>query len=107
MLAQSLKPATLPTTERLMTFRVEDLTVTLLPERLDAADAANCTKCTKCTGRTGGPSDCSCPSDQADCQCAGCKDVSSAAKKSQADRAADDLAVLRAELDQFLATVGK
>jgi hypothetical protein len=94
-------------TERLMTFRVEDLTVSLLPERYDAANPANCTKCTKCTARTGGPSECSCPSDQGGCECANCKDSSSPAKKSQAARAADDLAILRAQLDEFLATVGK
>jgi len=107
MFAHSLKPATLNATERLMTFRVEDLTVSLLPERYDAANPANCTKCTKCTARTGGPSECSCPSDQGGCECASCKDSSSPAKKSQAARAADDLAILRAQLDEFLATVGK
>ena len=90
-----------------MTFRVEDLTVSLLPERYDAAKPADCTKCTKCTARTGGPSDCSCPSDEGGgCDCVNCKASSSPAKK-QADHSVGDLALLRAQLDEFLASIGK
>lgn len=88
-----------------MTFRVEDLTVSLLPERYDAAQPADCTKCTKCTARTGGPSDCSCPSeDGGGCECGGCKASSSPAKK-KSELSHDDLAILRAQLDEFLASV--
>ena len=89
-----------------MTFRVEDLTVSLLPERYDAAKPADCTKCTKCTARTGGPSDCSCPSDnKGGCDCPNCEGSSAPVKKAELTR--DDLAVLRAQLDEFLASIGQ
>ena len=49
-----------------MTFRVEDLTVSLLPERYEIEDAAACTKCTKCTAKTGPMTDCT-GTNQGDC----------------------------------------
>ena len=87
-----------------MTFRVEDLTVTLLPERYEIEDAAACTKCTKCTARTGDPSACSNPSEQG-CVC--CERNSDAPTKPKAAMAEQDLAELRAQLDQFLASLNK
>jgi hypothetical protein len=86
-----------------MTFRVEDLTVTLLPERYDIEDAA-CTKCTKCTARTGDPTSCSDPS-EAGCEC--CQKASNPTKKTKSSAAEQDLAELRAQLDQFLASLNK
>ena len=86
-----------------MTFRVEDLTVTLLPERYEIEDAKACTKCTKCTARTGDPSQCSNPSD-ADCgPC--CEKSSQAPTKTKSSMAEQDLAELHAQLDQFLASL--
>ena len=87
-----------------MTFRVEDLTVTLLPERYEIEDAKACTKCTRCTARTGDPSECSNPSDQG-CVC--CRNASDAPTKSKSSMAEQDLAELRAQLDQFLASLNK
>jgi hypothetical protein len=87
-----------------MTFRVEDLTVTLLPERFEIEDAAACTKCTKCTARTGDPTACSDPSEQG-CEC--CQKASQAPKKTKSSMAEQDLAELRAQLDEFLASLDK
>jgi hypothetical protein len=89
-----------------MTFRVEDLTVTLLPERFEIEDAAACTKCTKCTARTGDPTACSDPSEQG-CECCGKASQSPQPKKTKSSMAEQDLAELRAQLDEFLASLDK
>jgi hypothetical protein len=77
-----------------MTFRVEDLTVSLLPERIQAEDFADCTQCTKCTAETGDPTDCSNPSGH-DCSCG----------SKPTKRHERELETLRAQLDEFLASV--
>jgi hypothetical protein len=84
-----------------MTFRVEDLSVALLPERYEiemADQCTQCTKCTKCTAKTGGPSDCTCPSGK-DCACDNTGSGSSPTKKAEAD-----LEFLHGQLDELLAT---
>jgi hypothetical protein len=89
-----------------MTFRVEDLTVTLLPERYEIEDAAACTKCTKCTARTGDPSQCSNPSEQG-CECCEKNSQAPKPKRTKSSMAEHDLAILRSQLDEFLASLNK
>jgi hypothetical protein len=88
-----------------MTFRVEDLTVSLLPEQMeiDGADCTECSKCTKCTARTGSPTDCSCPSEN-ECACPICPNESSEAPGSSPN-VDNHLEALRTQLDEFLASV--
>ena len=84
-----------------MTFRVEDLSVALLPERYEvemADQCTQCTKCTKCSAKTGGPSDCTCPSGK-DCSCADTGAGGGGTKRAEAD-----LEFLHAQLDELLAT---
>lgn len=83
-----------------MTFRVEDLSVALLPERYEvemAGQCTQCTKCTKCTAKTGGPTDCTCPSGK-DCSC----DNSATNAGGGTKRAEADLEFLHAQLDELL-----
>jgi len=81
-----------------MTFRVEDLTISLFPERYEIEDAA--AKCTKCTKRTGPPTDCSNPSEQG-CECCG-KSDSPTKKKSLSDA---EISMLHAQIDELLASL--
>jgi hypothetical protein len=86
-----------------MTFRVEDLTISLLPEGYEIENAKECTKCTKCTARTGEPTECSDPSEQG-CEC--CQRNSPGAtpkKKSELDAA--EVALLHKQIDELLASV--
>jgi hypothetical protein len=87
-----------------MTFRVEDLTVSLLPEPYEVEDMADCTKCTKCTVRTGEPTCCAAPSDVAGCD-ESCK-ANTDNKSTRRSSREDDLAVLSAQLDEVLAFAG-
>ena len=81
-----------------MTFRIDDLTIAVLPERY-AVDAADCTKCTKCTQRTGGPSGCSDTVSSAGNCCDGRGDSSASTKRTKSE---DHLAALMAQLDEVL-----
>ena len=84
-----------------MTFRVEDLTISLLPEGYDIQNAAQCTKCTKCTARTGDPTACSNPSEEG-CEC--CQKATQApTKKSSMD--AEEVALLHKQIDDLLASL--
>jgi len=81
-----------------MTFRVEDLSVALLPERYEvemADQCTQCTKCTKCSAKTGGPSECTCPSGK-DCTC------ENSGQGGGTKRAEADLEFLHAQLDELL-----
>lgn len=86
-----------------MTFRVEDLTISLLPEGYEIENAKNCTKCTKCTARTGEPTDCSDPS-QIDCVCCQKNSPGPAPKrKSHLDEA--EVALLHKQIDDLLSSL--
>lgn len=82
-----------------MTFRVEDLTISLLPEGYEIEDAAG--KCTKCTKHTGDPTACSDPSEQG-CECCGKASVTPTKKKSMSD---GEIAMLHAQIDELLASL--
>jgi hypothetical protein len=81
-----------------MTFRIDDLTVAVLPDRY-AIEAADCTKCTKCTLRTGGPSGCEDTITSANNCCDGHGDSSTTKKRTKSE---DDFAILMAQLDEVL-----
>jgi hypothetical protein len=83
----------------MMTFRVEDLTVSLLPDGYGIEDAAD--KCTKCTKRTGPPTECSNPSEQG-CECCGKSSESPTKKRSLSD---GEIAMLHAQIDELLASL--
>ena len=82
-----------------MTFRVEDLTVSLLPESYQIEDAA--AKCTKCTKHTGPPTSCSNPSEQG-CECCE-KSSDSPTKKRSLSNA--EISMLHAQIDELLASL--
>ena len=82
-----------------MTFRVEDLTVSLLPEGYQIEDAA--AKCTKCTKHTGPPTSCSNPSEQG-CECCEKASDSPTKKRSLSDT---EISMLHAQIDELLASL--
>ena len=82
-----------------MTFRVEDLTVSLLPEGYQIEDAA--AKCTKCTKHTGPPTSCSNPSEQGGECCE--KSSDSPTKKRSLSNA--EISMLHAQIDELLASL--
>jgi hypothetical protein len=82
-----------------MTFRVEDLTVSLLPEGHTIEDAADA-KCTKCTKHTGPPTACSDPSEQGCVCCKGQSD--SPTKRALSD---GEITMLHAQIDELLASL--
>jgi hypothetical protein len=84
-----------------MTFRVEDLTVSLLPEPYEVEGMADCTKCTKCTAKTGDLTCCAAPTDN-NCTPSVCVETGEDKPKRKTMRE-DDLAVLSAQLDEALA----
>jgi hypothetical protein len=84
----------------MMTFRVEDLTVSLLPDGYGIEDAA--AKCTKCTKRTGPPTECSDPSEQG-CECVCQKATNSPTKKRSLNES--EIAMLHAQIDELLASL--
>ena len=87
-----------------MTFRVEDLTISLLPNQY-AVEGADCAECTKATPATV-VSDCSCPSDGTAemCDCPQCEESSE--EKTAIAKGARHLEALHAQLDELLASVG-
>ena len=85
-----------------MTFRVEDLTVSLLPEGYEIENAKQCTKCTKCTARTGDPTDCSDPSEQG-CICCQKNSPGPSPTKSHLDET--EVALLHKQIDELLASL--
>ena len=90
-----------------MTFRVEDLTVSLLPFSHDPVEMGECTKCTKCTAKTGGPTACSEPSEEGCNQCCENDTCGKASNNNPRPKKSElDLAELRAQLDEFLASIG-
>lgn len=84
-----------------MTFRIDDLLVSVVPatysvaNKKDCGKCTDCTKCTKCTKRTGPPTGCS---DSGTDNCSGCL---------SADRFEDDLEQLTAQLDEVLVGAGR
>lgn len=85
-----------------MTFRVDDLLVTLLPEHLAADKGKECPKCSKCSDRTATPSPCT-PNDPNTQNC-GCLQSGSQKQKTTKSEAWRDeqFALLSRELEEAL-----
>jgi len=92
-----------PRAGAIMPFRVEDLTISLLPEGYEIENAKECTKCTKCTARTGDPTACSDPSEQG---CACCqKNSPGATPRKQSELDAAEVALLHKQIDELIASL--